>query len=1413
MIGAGLLMPNLHYNWKRFWCPRTGIVNLSDGGYLVNPDSEWGRYYNSEVVSFDSISSIPCLILLGEPGMGKSYSMRAEREAIDVKIAQEGGQTYWLDLRSYGSEDRLIRNLFESPVFSSWKNGNYHLHVFLDSLDECLLRVDTLAALLIDELKKCPITRLNLRISCRTADWPTGLEDGLQQLWEKDSIGVYELAPLRKIDVIEAAKANEIEPDAFLSEIDRMEAVPLVIKPVTLGFLLNTYKRKGQLPSTQAELYLQGCQILCEESNKNRRDARISGELTAGQRMAVAARIAAVTIFANRYAIWTDLDLGNIPEDDISFQDLCGGDESFKGEHFNVSEAAIRETLATGLFSSRGPNRMGWAHQTYAEFLAALYLTQQEMTPSQIMSFIAHPADPERKLVPQLHETAAWLAGMNQDVFCEIMMTDPEVLLRSDVATANVKEQAALVDNLLKLYDEEKLLDIDLDMHGRYRKLNHPGLADQLRPFICDGAKGFVVRRVAIDIAEACELQTLQNDLVKIALDPTESIVIRIQAAYAVGRIGDDEAKAKLKPLATGEVGDDPDDELKGCGLRAVWPTHMSAEELFAVLTPPKQENLLGAYRAFLSHELTQHLQPNDLLPALKWVERQQSRRTLPDPLDGILDTIMLLAWEHLKLPGVLELFAKIAMSCLENHDVIAGEYHNSPFREVLRDNPDKRRKLLRAMLSMHVDPEKDLVLFVYSGTPVVLTEDIPWMIERLLAIDCEEEQRKWAQLIFTAFDWRERSQAEAILIACKESSVLARTFKGLFEPVEIESPEAKKSREDYLKRQKWMERRHERPLLEPPPAERISKLLDECESSNSAAWWRLNMEMTLEPDSTHYKDELESDITVLPGWKTADTDTKGRIVNAAKKYVMEQEPNTEKWLGTNIIHRPALAGYRALRLLLLEDPIFITTVPVKVWEKWAPIILAYPTSSGIGEEPHHRLIKIAYQYAFSEIIKTLIILIDEENSKHDNIFITRKVVDCWDDRLANALLAKVKDENLKPKCMSCLLCDLLDHGVNEAKTFAESLIALPISTTEEKRSRAVVAARALMNHTDNAGWPVVWPAIQQDAEFGRDVILEVAHDYDRPKVYFGQCLTENQLADLFIWVVRQFPYSEDPKHEGAHFMGPRERVTSWRDGILSHLKSKGTHDACDAIRRIAIEFPELDWLKRTLYEAQRITRRSTWVSFNSADILKIAGNREGRLVQNGDQLLEVIIESLRRLEEKLHGETPAVADLWNKIGDKYCRPKDENGFSDYVKRHLDEDLRSNGIIVNREVEIRRAEGPGSGQRTDIHVDAVIRGPGTDMYDTVSVIIEVKGCWHSELKEAMRTQLVNRYLKDNQCQHGLYLVGWFNCDQWDNLDTRRRQAPACNIDEAREFFNAQATELSQQELKVKAFVMRTSITR
>jgi predicted NACHT family NTPase len=496
---------------------------LIDGGYLINPASTFSHIFSPDVVPFENLNHRPCLVLLGEPGIGKSTALEDELAALRPRADVAGEAVHELNLKAYGSEDRLVRALFDNATFRAWLAGSHVLHLVLDSLDECLLRVNTVADRLVEELRRyrAHATRLRFRVACRTAEWPTNLEIGLRELWGQNGVGLYELAPLTRADVMAAATAYTVDPAKFLAEVSRTSAVPLAIKPVTLHFLLKTYRRDFRLPATQNELYQEGCRLLCEEVSPSRRAAGIRGKLTADQRLSIASRVAAVMIFCGRSIIHTGVGETVDPKADVAVRELASGTEGLGGMTYAVTEDGVREVLSTGLFSSRGLERLGWAHQTYAEFLAARYLVIHRMSPTQIRSLILHSEDQEQ-VIPQLHETTAWLAGMSSAVLDDVMRGDPQVLLRSDVASATDQTRAKIVDTLLRLFAAGQLVDSELNIRLAYKKLRHHGMHVQLEPFIRDRSLDFLVRRLAIDLAEACKIRSLRELLTEVALDGTE---------------------------------------------------------------------------------------------------------------------------------------------------------------------------------------------------------------------------------------------------------------------------------------------------------------------------------------------------------------------------------------------------------------------------------------------------------------------------------------------------------------------------------------------------------------------------------------------------------------------------------------------------------------------------------------------------------------------------------------------------------------------------------------------------------------------------------------------------------------------------------------------------------------------------
>jgi hypothetical protein len=165
---------------RRFWVPRGNDPDLSDDGYLVDPDAD--RPGESSAVPFDFIATHPVLVLLGEPGIGKTTAIASYRDQVAGAIINPREDVWFVDLSLYGSDALLDRRVFRSSRSKQLKGAD-KAQIFFDGFDECLLRIPNLPGLLLEFLSGFPHTRMLLRIASRSADWSAELESGLRQVW------------------------------------------------------------------------------------------------------------------------------------------------------------------------------------------------------------------------------------------------------------------------------------------------------------------------------------------------------------------------------------------------------------------------------------------------------------------------------------------------------------------------------------------------------------------------------------------------------------------------------------------------------------------------------------------------------------------------------------------------------------------------------------------------------------------------------------------------------------------------------------------------------------------------------------------------------------------------------------------------------------------------------------------------------------------------------------------------------------------------------------------------------------------------------------------------------------------------------------------------------------------------------
>jgi hypothetical protein len=337
------------------------------------------------------------------------------------------------------------------------------------------------------------------------------------------------------------------------------------------------------------------------------------------------------------------------------------------------------------------------------------------------------------------------------------------------------------------------------------------------------------------------------------------------------------------------------------------------------------------------------------------------------------------------------------------------------------------------------------------------------------------------------------------------------------------------------------------------------------------------------------------------------------------------------------------------------------------------------------------------------------------------------------------------------------------------------------------------------------------------------DLLIHVASQ-DYFNLGFAATLDDESLADLYLWIAEHVEIKQDWADLDSTSID--YGLARWSNTIVGFLARKGTIESCSAVRRIVAALPQYEGLRAVLKEAEDMTRRAHWIPFEPAAVIEIARNPKARLIRNDVELLELLEESLQRLEADLQGVTPTAETLWDgnpkEMTDQYrrkaelnggpepprfFRPKSEGALSDSVKRHLERDLRDSGIVLNREVQIRRPLGARQGETTDIYVDVMVPTIKAEVVERLSAVIEVKGCWNRGVKTDMEGQLANRYMTDSGIDLGLYLVGWYECMLWDQKDYRWSNRLKLSLQDARGFFAQQAQSLTIGHQRVRSFVL------
>jgi hypothetical protein len=388
-------MAATNYAWKRQWADRREASTLAELDLL--PESLVDR----PMSRLEDYDEIPLLVLLGEPGKGKTTEIESDR----VRLLALGVHVAHIDLTTVDSGSHLRALFSESLALTEWRNGQ-RACLFVDGLDRQLIDLAVVQSEVRNAVQSddpAAMDRLRVRIACRTADWIDAFADALQTLWpqrldeageDRPSLQVLELLGLSEADVRSAALKNNLDADQLLAEIDLRDARSIAATPITLVMLLRTVRASGILAS-RPELYERAVRELADEPNPLRAASDIT--IPPGESLAMASREAAALMLCNLPAISDDV------QRDPSYAwlaDLAGGYESdFYDErrHIASERSLLRGLARTGLMRVDSTGKTTFVHQTYAEYLCARWLVANRLTSTQVISLIINPHDPQRR--------------------------------------------------------------------------------------------------------------------------------------------------------------------------------------------------------------------------------------------------------------------------------------------------------------------------------------------------------------------------------------------------------------------------------------------------------------------------------------------------------------------------------------------------------------------------------------------------------------------------------------------------------------------------------------------------------------------------------------------------------------------------------------------------------------------------------------------------------------------------------------------------------------------------------------------------------------------------------------------------------------------------------------------------------
>ena len=565
----------------------------------ANPSKDESPYQDdkSGLLSLADFRKASAVVLLGEPGMGKTTEFEEEVEDTDgIFITARNFKT--LGAENYQGEP-----------------------LFIDGLDEA--RADGSGVVApFDEIRRelKNMGKPFFRISCREADWLQTDKAALEKVSSDGKVTVLRLDPLTDANIEKFLGQQDglsISPQEFMKKARTHGVDGLMQNPRLLKSLI---KATGESwPQSKAEVMERSVVKMAEEHNPEHASIGATTSEPLSERVQAAGFLCSLMLLADNpiFSMIEGVRKNNSPSLSSLIYD---------------NHDALQEVVRSNLFKPE-EGEVTYIHRSIAEYLCAIYLNKclnDDGGPS-IRRILALLTGNDGVPVSPLRGVFAWLAALSGEHRDSLMAQDPLGMVRyGDVSHFTSSDIQVLLGKLKKSFADSDKEFIEMGYVGRtFSSLCVPDAKKHLLDVLRSSDRSKPHQMLAHCVLKAMQYaDDIYNtkQLLEIFKDSTWYPIVREPALESLTRReSDDLLLGLLNEIKSGEIEDDQDDHA-GFLLEELYPRSVTARMVFDYLHKPKDENLIGSYSTFWPYRLVERTDDKAVLVLLDEMVKRENK-------------------------------------------------------------------------------------------------------------------------------------------------------------------------------------------------------------------------------------------------------------------------------------------------------------------------------------------------------------------------------------------------------------------------------------------------------------------------------------------------------------------------------------------------------------------------------------------------------------------------------------------------------------------------------------------------------------------------------------------------------------------------------------------------------------------